>query len=207
MLYESVRGTTPLGSEEPYDKDNPATAWAFENDDRLVVFVAAGQRPPGEVTLDLDGMGTTFRAVFADRLTAEVRPDWMEVFGVPDNPEVDEAPEAETYAEAVRAPAGAVQTDGGVTIGLTAPFEVVRLAFAKTEAGLADIAGWSDAAPVFLEPPPEEPPPEEPPPEEPPPEEPPPDDDDAPDEASDDGGGAGIALALLALLPLLLLAR
>ncbi len=55
MLYESVEGTTPLGSEAPYDKDNPATAWAFENDDRLVVFVAAGQRPPGEVTLDLDG--------------------------------------------------------------------------------------------------------------------------------------------------------
>jgi hypothetical protein len=200
MLYESVRGTTPLGSEEPYDKDNPATAWAFENDDRLVVFVAAGQRPPGEVTLDLDGLGTTYRAVFADGLTAEVRPDWMEVFGIPDNPQVDESPEAQTYAEAVRAPASAQQTEGGVTVALGAPFQIVRLAFAKTDAGIAEIAGWSDAAPFFLDPPPEEPLPEE----------PPPDDGDLPDDVADDGGGdggAGFALALLALIPLVFLAR
>lgn len=204
MLYESVQGTTPLGSEAPYDKDNPATAWAFENDDRLVVFVAAGARPPGEVTLDLEGLGTTYRAVFADGLSASVRPDWMEVFGIPDNPQVDESPEAQTFAEAIRAPVPAAQTEGGVTVALTSPFGIVRLAFAKTAAGLADIAGWSDDAPLVLEPPPDEPlPPDL-------PDEPPPDDDDAlPEDASDGGGdgGAGFALALLALIPLVFLAR
>jgi hypothetical protein len=202
MLYESVAGTVPLGSEAPYDKDNPATAWAFENDDRLVVFVAAGQRPPGEVTIDIEGLGETYRAVFADGLTAEVRPDWMDVFGIPDNPDVDESPEAATFAEAVRAAAGVQQDGGGVTVSLGTPFEIVRLAFAKTDAGLAEIAEWSEAAPLFLDIPSEDPLPED------PGEEPPPDEDDDPDAVEDDGGAsaAGLALALLALVPLLLLA-
>ncbi len=206
MLYESVGGTTPLGSEEPYDKNNPVTAWGFENDDKLVVFLAAGQRPPGEVTLDIAGLGTTYRAVFADGLTASVRPDWMEVFGIPDNPLVDETPEAQTWAEAVRAPVDARQVDGGVTVGLRAPFEVVRLAFAKTDAGLAEIAGWSDGDVVVLDPVP--------------PADPTEgrtlgdftedgtDDIDSIDDGDDEGGGGGggMALALLGLLPLLLLA-
>lgn len=203
MLYESLRDTVPLGSEAPYHKDNPATAWGFENDDKLVVFIAAGQRPPGEVTLDIDGLGSSYRAVFADGLTARVRPDWMEVFGIPDHPDIDETPEAQTYAEAVRAPASVGQTAGGVTVSLRSPFEVVRLAFAKTEAGLAEIAGWSDSRPLLLDlllpDIPDDPPP----------------DDEGSDDLDDDedgggggggGGGAGLGLLLLAVLPLLLLA-
>jgi hypothetical protein len=206
MLYESVRGTTPLGSEAPYDKNNPVTAWGFENDDKLVVFLAAGQRPPGEVTIDIDGLGTIYRAVFADGLTAAIRPDWMEVFGIPDNPLVDETPEAESFAEAVRAPVGAHRLDGGVSVTMGVPFEVVRLAFAKTDAGLAEISAWSDSDPLFLDPDvPDQPLPR------PLPEDPPLDDGDEPEEdaGSDDGGigGAGVALALLAVLPFLLLGR
>jgi hypothetical protein len=200
MLYESVRGTTPLGSEQPYDKDNPVTAWGFENDDKLVVFLAAGQRPPGEVTLDLAGLGTAYRAVFADGLTAATRPDWMQVFGIPDNPDVDEGPEAETYAEAIRSPVSARQDGDGVTVTMAAPFEVVRLAFAKTDAGLAEIAEWSDSDALLLDlviptVPPDDPD----------------DDPDADDDVTDDDGGgdggAGLAFGLLALLPLLFLAR
>jgi hypothetical protein len=204
MLYESIGGTTPLGSEAPYDKNNPVTAWGFENDDKLVVFLAAGQRPPGEVTIDIDGLGTTFRAVFADGLTAAIRPDWKEVFGIPDNLLVDETPEAESFAEAVRAHVAAHRFDGGVSVTMGAPFEVVRLAFAKTDAGLAEITAWSDDDPLFLDT--DTPLPD------PLPENPPPDDRDEPEEdaGSDDGGGiggAGFALALLAVLPFLLLGR
>ena len=202
MLYESVRDTVPLGSEAPYHKDNPATAWGFENDDKLVVFLAAGQRPPGEITLDIDGLGSTYRAVFADGLTARVRPDWMEVFGIPDHPDVDETPEAQTYAEAVRAPVEAGQTTGGITVTLGSPFEIVRLAFAKTEAGFADIASWSQGAPLLLDllaDMPGDPPADTPPP-----------DDGADEDDGDDGGGeggmAGLGLLLLAALPLMLLA-
>ncbi|HSM52248.1 MAG TPA: hypothetical protein VLA75_12680, partial [Thermoanaerobaculia bacterium] len=202
MLYESLRDTVPLGSEEPYHKNNPVTAWGFENDDKLVVFLAAGQRPPGEVTLDIEGLGSTYRAVFADGLTARVRPDWMEVFGIPDNPEVDETPEAQSYAEAVRAPVEVGQTGGGITVPLGSPFEIVRLAFAKTEAGHAEIASWSQGAPLLLDLLADMPGDDTPPP------------DDGADEDDGEGSGedggedgmAGLGLLLLAALPLLLLA-
>jgi hypothetical protein len=201
MLYESVRGTTPLGSEQPYDKDNPVTAWGFENDDKLVVFLAAGDRPPGEVTLDIAGLGTTYRAAFADGLTAATRPDWMQVFGIPDNPAVDESPEAETYAEALRAPVAAQQDGDGVTVTMGAPFEVVRLAFAKTDAGLAEIADWSDGTPLFLDADIPTIPPDD------TDDDPGPDEDLGDDADTGDDGGMGIAVALLALLPLVFLAR
>jgi hypothetical protein len=201
MLYESIRDTVPLGSEEPYHKDNPVTAWGFENDDKLVVFLAAGQRPPGEVTLDIEGLGSTYRAVFADGLTARVRPDWMEVFGIPDHPDVDETPEAQTYAEAVRAPVEVGQTGGGITVSLGSPFEIVRLAFARTDAGFADIASWSESGALLLDLLAPDMPGDT------LPDEPPPDDgDDADDDDGGEGGMAGLGLLLLAALPLLLLA-
>lgn len=200
MLYESVRDTIPLGSEERYHKDNPVTAWGFENDDKLVVFVAAGQRPPGEVVLDIDGLGETYRSVFADGLTAEVQPDWMEVFGIPDNPLVDETPEAQTYAKPVRGPVSAAFVNDGISLSLDTPFEIVRLAFAKTDAGRDEIASWTSARPLDLLLPPPIPP-------DPLPEDPDEADDD-PDALADDGSdGMGFALALFALLPLLLFVR
>lgn len=202
MLFESVRDTVPLGSEAPYHKDNPVTAWGFENDDKLVVFLAAGQRPPGEVTLDIEGLGTDYHAVFADGLTAYVRPDWMDVFGIPDNPDVNEGPEAETYAEALRAPVPVGVGADGVTVTLASSFEIVRLAFAKTDAGLAEIAEWSESGAILLDLPaaddlrdiPIV-------------DDPPPDDPEDPDEAEADDGGGGIGLAVLALLPILFFLR
>ena len=200
MLYESVRDTIPLGTEEPYHKDNPVTAWGFENDDKLVVFLAAGQRPPGEVVLDIDGLGETYRSVFADGLTAEIQHDWMEVFGIPDNPLVDETPEAQTYAKPVRSAVSATFDKDGISLSLDAPFEIVRLAFAKTDAGRDEIASWTSARPLDLILPPPIPP-------DPRPEDPDGTDDD-PDTPTEDGSeGAGFALALFALLPLLLLVR
>jgi hypothetical protein len=115
---------------------------------------------------------------------------------------VDETPEAQTYAEAVRAPVEAGQTTGGITVTLGSPFEIVRLAFAKTEAGFAEIASWSQGAPLLLDllaDMPGDPPADTPPP-----------DDGADEDDGDDGGGeggmAGLGLLLLAALPLMLLA-
>lgn len=73
---------------------------------------------------------------------------------------------------------------------LDEPYQILRLAFAKTEEGAAEIAGWSDGAVLDLTLPPP---------------------DDEADEATDDAaveaddGGIGIAIGLALLLPLLFL--
>ena len=41
-------------------------------------------------------------------------------------------------------------TEDGVSVTLNAPHEVVRLAFAKTPAGAAEIAGWSEGPALEL---------------------------------------------------------
>ena len=151
MIYESVGNTHVLSSGEDYSHDDPVTAYAFENEDKLVVFLASGAAAAGDVELQIDGIGDTYKGVWGDRLSSENLADWMTIFGVPDNPEVDEAAEAETYAVGVREAATVEQQDDAVTVALNEPFEVVRLAFAKTEAGAAEIASWSDGAELELE--------------------------------------------------------
>jgi hypothetical protein len=120
--------------EDEYDRDNTVTSYAFENDDKLVVFLAAGRVAPGALTFSVDGLGSDYLALRADSLTGETDPDWMRLFGIPDNPSVNETEEARTYAEAVRAPAEAVRTAGGVQVSLDEPYQILRLAFAKTDA-------------------------------------------------------------------------
>lgn len=144
MIYESVEGTHVLASGGDYDTTAPATTYGFENDDKLILFVAAGDTAPGDVALMLDGLGTTYTQVWAERLTAGVPADWMNIFAVPDNGAVDESPEAETYSYGLR-DAFAPELDGGaLTFTLGSAHEVIRLAFAKTAAGAHEIAGWSD---------------------------------------------------------------
>lgn len=143
MLYESVRDTHVLASEEAYDPDDPVTIYGFENEDKLVVFLAAGDVPPGEIVFDLAGQGTTYQAVWADRLTSELDPDWMATYGIPDNLHLNEAAEAETYAIPVREAFRPDALQGAVGLSLDDPHEIVRLAFAKTAAGAAEIAGWA----------------------------------------------------------------
>ena len=191
MLYESVGGSTPLVGEGAYDRDNAVTPYAFENDDKLVVFLAAGRDAPGQVTLSMDGLGSDYLGVRADSLTGRTDPDWMRLFGIADNPAVDETEEAKTYAEALRAPADVFRTDDGVRVTLSEPYQIHRLAFAKTAAGSDEIATWSDGVELDLTLPPPLPLPDE------------DDADDSPEEADDGGIGLGIGLALL--LPLLFL--
>jgi hypothetical protein len=194
MLYESVGGTIPLVGEDAYDRDNAVTPYAFENDDKLVVFLAAGRVAPGALTFSVDGMGSDYLALRADSLTGETDPDWMRLFGIADNPAVDETEEARTYAEAVRSPADAVRTADGVQLTLDAPYQILRLAFAKTDAGAEEIAGWSDSGLLDLTLPPPLPLPDD-------------DTDDGPDDDGEeaDDGGIGIGIGLALLLPLLFL--
>ena len=143
MIYESVGGTQILASAGDYDPDAPATTYGFENDDKLIIFVAAGESAPGEIALALEGLGDTYTDVWAERLIAETPDDWMAIFGVTDNPEVDESPEAETFSIGYREAFAPGVHGGGLSFALESPHEVVRLSFAKTEAGAAEISSWA----------------------------------------------------------------
>lgn len=151
MMAESITGTRLLGVSTTNDRFDDVWTYAFEDDHTLVVFLSADDLPPGEVTVSLRGAGT-LQSVRADSLTAEVPADWMERFGIPDNPDVDETPESRSFALGVREGATITQTDAGVSVVMDKPHQIIRLAFAKDEVGATDIAAWSDGEEVALSP-------------------------------------------------------
>ena len=134
MIYESLEGTRALASNGPYDSDDAVMPYAFEGADRVVVFLAAGAQASGEITLDVEGLGSELTSLWADSLRAIEDPDWMETFAIPDNPEVDESPEAATFLPGQRSAANVEVIEGGVRLSLAA-YEVIRLSFAKTAEG------------------------------------------------------------------------
>ncbi|MDA9865331.1 hypothetical protein N9C96_01505 [bacterium] len=152
MIYESVGGTHVLTSDDDYDTNALATSYGFENEDKLVLFVAAGHSAPGQVCLTLDGFGEIYNQVWVERLTGETPSDWKTIFGIPDNPDVDETAEGDTYAVGIREVVTPDTSAGALTFSLSSPHEVIRLAFAKTAAGAHEIAGWAEGQATDLAP-------------------------------------------------------
>ncbi len=150
MLAESTKGTRLLQVSLTNDRADDVWVYGFENADKLVVFLSADDMPPGEMTLAIKGLGTTYKAVYGDSLTAKVPDDWMERFGVPDNAEVDETNEGKSYAIGVRHAVTPTVSDAGVSVDMDHPHELVRLSFAKTDAGLREIDAFSDGQGVEL---------------------------------------------------------
>lgn len=150
MIYESVEGTRALASDEDYDRTASATTYAFEGDDKLIVFVAAGADASTEVGIEIDGLGSDYVSVFADRLAIGENAHWMTDFGIVDNPHVDESPEAGTYAPGARTEADVSVYDDAVVVQLGA-HEVVRLAFAKTADAAHELSEVSEGDEVLLQ--------------------------------------------------------
>lgn len=145
MMAESVIGTKSLAVNLTNDRGDEVWTYGFENDDKLVVFLSTDNTPPGSVTLRLAGLGSVYRQVSAEGLTASVPEDWMTRFGIIDNPNIDESPEGTSFAIGERTALTPRFANGELTVDVSAPNEVIRLSFAKTEAGALDIAGFSDA--------------------------------------------------------------
>lgn len=150
MMGESIRGTNLLQTSLTNDARDDTWVYGYENDDKLVVFLSASDKAPGKVALDISGLGSTYRAVWGDSLTAEVPADWMTRFGIPDNPAVDETPESRSFALGVHEVVTPTIEDGQLTVTLDDPHEVIRLSFAKTNAGAEEIAGFAHGAAVDL---------------------------------------------------------
>lgn len=152
MMSESTQGTRLLDVSLQNNQRSNLWTYGFEDDDKVIAFVAWHNTPPGELQVQISGLADgAYKAVFAESLHAEVRPDWMEHFGIPDNPNVDETPESLSFAEGVRTHVTVTATEDGVVVPIARPHEIVRLAFAKTDAGLAEIEGWDDNNPLMLD--------------------------------------------------------
>jgi hypothetical protein len=109
-----------------------------------VVFLAAdSEAMPGEVTVDIEGLSGGYSAIWTDSLTARVPDDWMERFGVPDNPNVDESNEGQTYALGVREDIPASIDGDQITVNFTHPGQVVRIVIAQTQAEADRIENWA----------------------------------------------------------------
>lgn len=143
MMAESVIGTKSLAVNLTNDRGDEVWTYGFENDDKLVVFLSTDATPPGQVTLRLPGLGSVYRQVTAEGLTATVPDDWMARFGIIDNPNVDESPEGVSYAVGERFALTPSFDGSDLTVDVSAPNEVIRLSFAKTAAGAEEIAGYS----------------------------------------------------------------
>lgn len=150
MMQESIDGTHLLKISLTNGRGDPVWAYAYENDHKLVVFLSADGNPPGDLTLDIDGLGSTYHAVWGESLTAHVPDDWMTRFGIPDNPNVDETPEAQSFALGLREGVTPTVDGDSVTVALDDPHEVIRLSFAKTAAGAEEIAAFSQGEGVDL---------------------------------------------------------
>lgn len=151
MMAESIQGTHLLKLSLTNDGRDDVWAYGYENDDRFVLFLSADDQPPGSVMLDIDGLGDRFQAVWGDKLTASVPQDWMARFGIPDVAGVDESAEGQTFAMGLRSGVQPVQTAEGLSVQMDQPHEVLRLSFAKTALGAAQISAFSRGEAVVLD--------------------------------------------------------
>lgn len=152
MMAESLVGTRALASADLNDGDDDSTsAYIFEGDDKLVAFLFAPDFDGESYDLSLDlECAEDWERVWSETLTSEAPENWQEIFDIPDVEGIDMTPEAESYALGVRGDAEITLSDGSISVTFTEPGEVIRLSFAKTEEGIADITSWENGEGVDL---------------------------------------------------------
>ncbi|MEM9585572.1 MAG: hypothetical protein AAGA08_20900, partial [Pseudomonadota bacterium] len=153
MMAESLIGTKALDWYQDNDHKSPeeTSIFGFDSDDKLVIFLAAGEFEGDSMktSLSLTGLGETI-AVWGESLTSETPENWQELFGIPETPGVDQSPEAETFALGIREQFAPKLNDGALELEFTQPGEIVRLTFARTEEGKAEIADWHEGTETDL---------------------------------------------------------
>ena len=155
MMAESTVGTRLLDFSIKNDQKNENIwTYGYENDDKLVAFIAWHKMPTGPLQVNIDGLSTgAYKAIWAESLHADVPTDWMARFGIPDNPEVDETPESLSYAFGVREHVPLNLNGDGVRLLMDQQHQILRLVLAKTDAGMAEILSWEDGPALSIPPP------------------------------------------------------
>lgn len=156
MMAESLTGTKVLDWYRFNDlkDDTSFSAYGFDSDDKLVIFITAPQDFSGQSNIDLsvplDDLGSVSKA-WGERLSAEIPEDWQSLFDVPVLTGIDQSSEAETYAVGVRSTFAPDQDGASLKLSFFQPNEVIRLVFSRTDEGAEEVGSWHEGSGVDLE--------------------------------------------------------
>jgi len=151
MMAESIAGTRMVGDPtrnfRPSGETEHINQYIFESDGKVVLFLSANDfsnRHGGlDVWLSLKGVVDEYAAVWGQSLTGEVPKNWKYLFGITDNPFVDETPESSKYAIATREDFAPKVRGEFLHLKFTKDYEVIRLVFAVNEEVVGPIATWA----------------------------------------------------------------
>lgn len=151
MMAESTQGTRLLSQSLRNRPADDVWTYGYESPDKLVAFVMWRGQAPGPVQVKVTGLlQDDYRAVWAESLREEIPDDWMARYGIPDHPDVDETPESHSFATGLREAVDLSFDRGRLILQATHETQIIRLVFAKTEAGMEDISRWAGTDPVSL---------------------------------------------------------
>ena len=98
---------------------------------------------PFEVRIQLADLGINLEHVWGEQLIAEAPENWNELFGVPELANVDQSAEEASYGVGIRS-AFEPRIENGQLVLSVEQDQIVRLSFAKSEAGFQEISSWHD---------------------------------------------------------------
>lgn len=155
MMAESLNGTRVLNWHDANDhSDSEAgTAYAFDSADKLVLFIGGPQtvEDGAPLRIDLRSLGPV-QAVWGESLYAEVPDNWHELYGIPNVAGIDQTPESLSYAEGIRTPTELEQSGNTLSLTFTHSDEIIRLVFARTDEGFADVSEWTENCGLSIDP-------------------------------------------------------
>jgi hypothetical protein len=151
MMAESLQGARVLDWYQNQDNvkddanEDAVSVYGFENEDKLIMFVSSPNvsGDPFEVRIQLADLGINLEHVWGEQLISEAPENWNELFGVPEMANVDQSAEEASYGVGIRS-AFEPRIENGQLVLSVEQDQIVRLSFAKSEAGYQEISSWHD---------------------------------------------------------------
>lgn len=152
LMAESLPGMTrmklPVEIVRPLGVSSHVNVYSFESREKVVVFLAANDiNNTSGLTYNFSNLSIegNFVSAWGERLYGKTPPDWMKLWRIPDNPTLNEWPEANRYSLGITETFVPKMSGNTVQISFKRDFEVVRLVFAKETADLESIGDWAGA--------------------------------------------------------------
>ncbi len=153
MMAESLQDTSALDwyQDNDHSQKEDVSVYGFNSPEKLVVFLAAPEFQGDDYRLSFDTshLGSVEK-VWGHSLTGDVPDDWKSLFNVTTASGVDQSAEASTYTVGVRQDFQPEVQDGVLELTFTEPGEIIRLSFARNDAGAQDIDNWHGGSAVDL---------------------------------------------------------
>lgn len=151
MMAESLEGARVLDwyqNQENVSNDSNEDAvsfYGFESEDKLIMFISSPDvsGEPFEIRFNLSDLGINLEHVWGEQLLSEAPENWNELFGIPELENIDQSAEADSFGVGVRSAFEPRIEDGQLVLQVEQD-QIIRLSFAKNEAGYEEISGWHE---------------------------------------------------------------